>query len=71
MGKGEEVLQEILRLQKVINSGDYRKYGDMQKYIVLAELNALNTYYNILKLKDSLVNNQSKKPVHNRWTGFL
>ncbi len=56
MGKGEEVLQEILRLQKVINSGDYRKYGDMQKYIVLAELNALNTYYNILKLKDSLVN---------------
>lgn len=56
MVKGEEVLQEILRLQKVINSGDYRKYGDMQKYIVLAELNALNTYYNILKLKDSLVN---------------
>ena len=56
MGKGEEVLQEILRLQKVINSWDYRKYGDMQKYIVLAELNALNTYYNILKLKDSLVN---------------
>lgn len=56
MANGEEVLQEILRLQKVINSGDYRKYGDMQKYIVLAELNALNTYYNILKLKDSLVN---------------